>query len=447
MKDPIISVKDLLAECVRKAVLIIICGIVFAIALSGFKFYKDSRALNNLSQDMEVVFTDAQKVQIANYVNVVNQWNGLSEYMQESVYINANPYAVDCIQIQYKIDSDSESLKRDAVFSLRAYLVDGGLADDLSKNVDLEARYIKELIKCESVTNESQIDNSVLQLTVYAENEEIAQDYAVRINECVNAYIKNINSKGITCKVQKLDERQMVVVDSKMVEDKTTKMFEYTELGKTINDLSAGLSVEQIGAANSILDSKLHADVSTTDVVRKASFSVKYFVLGGILGCAIAVVWIAIVYIFTNTVKTEKDVQDMVGISSFGYLTCKKMNFFDQLANKIFYPADCFELDKQKESVISKIAFCCKRQDIKELILINSELKDAVIIEQMKAELSKNGIEVRVFEHFSIQNESVKTKDVVLVNQINKTKYQDVENTVLFCKNQDINVLGYITVM
>lgn len=455
MKDPIISVKDLLAECVRKAAPILVCGIICAIALCGFKYFKDVRAINQTSAEVEIEFTADQKIQIANYVNAVNQWNGLSEYLQNSIFINLNPYGIDSVQIQYRIDADSEDMKKDAVYAFRTYLLEGGLAEDLSqKDGTVEARYFNELIKCEPATKASQnynsilqIDNGIIQVVMYAKNADDAKVYAAWVNECVDSYVKTINQKGLVCKIQKLDERQISIVDSKLSEEKTRRRLEYTDVTKIVNDLLPALSAEQLSAANSILDSDLESDLPSEEVKQTAGISLKFLVLGGILGCGLAVVWIAVVYIFTNTIKNWKDVQNMLGVTDLGYLTCRKQNVFDKIANKVFYPTENFDLEVQKTGVISKIIFCCKRNDVKDLILVNDAVKNIEVLEQMKAELTENGIACSIVEKLSVEKDAAKAKDVVLFNQMNKTKYQDVENEILFCKNQNINVLGYITVM
>lgn len=446
MKDPVISLKDLFAECVRKSMFIIACTVVCAVALCGVKYVKDVRSTNITQETAKVEFSVIQKQQINSYVIVTLQREGLMKYFDESVYINLNPYDIDCVLIQYRVDADSETVQKDAVFALRSYALNGGLAADLNqKDSSIDAKYFAELVKCDSMSQESYISNGVVELMIYADSKETAQTYAAWVNECVETYFTKINNSGVAGRLEKISEQYTTLVDKEFVEYRDEKILEYETLSSLLTDLSATLSSEQMAAANQMLNNEVDEDGQEIEVV-SPGISFKWLVLGGVLGCVLAIALIAIKYIFTNNIKRSTEIQEMFGITSLGHLNNRKLTVWDNLANKIFYPTECFDLETQKTNAISKISFCCNRNEANHVYVVDNGCSNVSLLSDITAGLASNNIQSKVVEQLTAQEDASKVKYVVLVNQIGKTKYQDVENELLFCKSQNIQVLGYITV-
>ena len=445
MKDPIISVKDLLAECVRKAGFIIVCAIVFAVALCGFKYVKDAKSLGGASVNHQIEFTKEQTYQIHAYVSATEQLDNIKEYIQDSIYMNCNPYAIDYVQIQFKVEGVSEVEQREVVFALRNHILNGGLATDLSEmDATIEAEYFSELLQCKSITNESSLDSGIVEIVMYAESAERAEEYMLWINDSVSSFVTQLNNKGVNGKVIKIEENQATKVDLVMIENKNKILLDLAQLEQRVADTMALLTVEQLAEANDILINDTADDAGT--VVTKPSISIKYFVLGGILGCFIAVVWIAVLYVFTNTIKISEDIQNMYGLTCLGHLTCQKQNALDKIANKLFYPEKNFELGLQLPGIISKVVFCAKHLGVSSVVLVKDDVVMCDVLDEISSEIAKNGVACQVLDVMSLQDCSSEVKTVVYVSQLHKTKYQSVENKILFCKNQNINILGYITI-
>lgn len=453
-KDPVISVRDLLAECIRKMAIILLCAVICAAALCGFKYYKDKQAANGIAEageqqeaEVDVELTDEQQQQVLNYVNAVEQQAGLKAYLEHSIYINCNPYHMNYVHLQYNVDSESELELREAVLALRTYILGGPLANDLSvKDGEVESKYFIELIRCESITHGSYMDNGMIEIIMYAESKERAQTYGTWINESLENYMTVLNNSGIECELEKIAEQTLVYMHSNLLYDRSDKQAQMEDIKNKVSEMLAQLTPEQVKAANMLLAQELEEENKDTLVIPKASINVKYFILGGILGCVLGVCIIAVYYIFTNTIKVSTDVQNMFGVTYLGGLSLKKRTVFDKLADKLFYPSECFVLADQKIEVVSKILFCCKRYDIHHVYMLTNGAGKFGVINEIAEELSKHGVTCSVADNLLSQMDAVKAKNIILVNQIQKTKYQEIENEILFYKNQDMNVLGYVTV-
>ena len=456
MKDPVISVKDLFAECIRKAQVIIICTVIFAVALCGFKFFMDMKSLNDINNStdnsdavVEVELTEDEQLEVQNYVNIVNKCASLKDYLNESIYINCNPYDVNYVQIQYYIKSSSEEQQGEAGLALRNYILCGGLASDLSeRDGKIETKYLLELIKCESISQSSFLNNGTMEIIMYAESEEQAQTYAAWIKEYLDNFVITLNKVGIECELQKITEQTAKVILSNLIYERNDKQNQYKDFVNQVSELETTLTAEQMNVAMELLEENDLVEKETNDIEEKsASINIKYFILGGVLGCLFGVVLIAIKYIFTNTIKVGTDVQNMFGIAYLGQLTCKKNNIWDKIANKIFYPKENFNLETEKQIIISKLKVYCNKNKITNLVISASvnenekkHLEDIVLL------LKENNIVCKILEK-NIFEEFEKVENVIMVENIGKTSYATIENDLLFYKIQQIHVLGYIVII
>ena len=73
----VVDIRDMLAELVRKLWFIVILVIIGAVALGGFKFYKDSKSANagnTTTSSTQTKLTSAEKVKVDTYVGMKKQF-------------------------------------------------------------------------------------------------------------------------------------------------------------------------------------------------------------------------------------------------------------------------------------------------------------------------------------------------------------------------------------
>lgn len=459
-KEPVISVKDLLAECVRKAVVIIILAVIFAVLLCGYKYYVDSLALAE-SQKAELLqsemgeesSTEKDQEEIEEYLQLLHAKSEIEEYLNTSVLVNCNPYDVNFVQLQYAISTEVVDSKREVVLSVINYITGGGLASDLSaEQSEMEAKYYQELIVCEGMNYGSYLDNGIIQIKMYAIDADHAKEFARLVDEKVQNYSNTLNTNGMLHGIQKMNEAYSSVINESYItkrNDLETKLSEYEDKVATAEQ---ALSYEQKAAVNSLLETEVEAQESEALPISEVRISKKYFVLGGMIGVVLAVVFIALQYIFSNTVKTATDIQNMYQITHLGQLSCKSFTIWEKIANRIFYSRNSFNIEIEKQMIVSKLTLFCKKNNIDQIaIVIGAVSQEESHIQEVAKELKENGVICKIANNILENGEEVKNLEeldnVVIVQKIKKANYESVENEILFFKSQNISVIGYITLI
>lgn len=458
MKGPVISIKDLLAECVRKAYIIICLGIVCAVALCAFKFVKDTNYQNamqlNQGEDIvaEIELSEEQEFQIQNYINAVNERDGVKEYLRDSIYINCNPYDTDYVHIQYQVESSSKEQRRDAILALRTYILGGGVASYFSEQTDgIATKYFTELIRCESMTNTSYLDNGIIEIIMYAGSEADAKLYGAWMQECLDAYTKTLNRIGIKCTLEKISEKTLSYTLTKIVSDRDNAQARYEEYQNNVKALEGALSVEQLKIANQLLGEEIE-DVSgnehTSPQPQKVSLSIKYFVLGAILGIGGAIALIMANYVLSDTLKTPQMIKEIYGVRHLGKVSIKPQNLFKGLAAKIFYHEKKVSQEEEIQLLVSKIQVLCENENIQKVALVgDSTIQADQVLDNVVQNLKKNGIECTILNEicrdFVGFREVNKIKNVILMEMLRKTKYSSIDEVVSLCKENEITMLGY----
>ena len=91
----VVDIRDMLAELVRKLWFIVILVIIGAVALGGFKFYKDSKSANagnTTTSSTQTKLTSAEKVKVDTYVGMKKQLDDQLDYLDKSIYMSLDPY-------------------------------------------------------------------------------------------------------------------------------------------------------------------------------------------------------------------------------------------------------------------------------------------------------------------------------------------------------------------
>ena len=107
-----ISLRQLFWKVMMGWKLWIVCAVLFAILLPGVKYAKDVRAYHAAQQPKDekqeptVVLTDDEQQQIDDVKSLKLLIEKNSNYMQNSILMNIDPYQEHRMELQYYIDSD-----------------------------------------------------------------------------------------------------------------------------------------------------------------------------------------------------------------------------------------------------------------------------------------------------------------------------------------------------
>lgn len=450
--DGVIDVKDLFAELIRKAWLIILCTVLCMGALGVYAFIQNQQATEN-KENVESMLEEEELEAANDYVMAVLEFYNLEDYLDNSIMMSGNPYNLYQTELKYMISGE---IDKDDIATIRTcyenYVLYGQLSNDIA-NVDEEYKG-KVLIDALTIDTESglQMDSSkIVSVLIYAKDEKQSKELVAYAKEQIEIYANDVAKQFPGHKLEFLNDAtiQTVKLDLILAKETLEKNIELIEAD--MEALGAPLSASQKEYAVKILKESLDKK-ALKELKIEESFNgentfgvVKYAVLGGGVGFAMAVALIVALYFFTNQIKSEKEVEHLYGIKHIGNCPVYKRTAFDSLADKIFYKSKTNDLEGAKCEIVDRLVALCKEKEIKEIGICGSA--DSVVesvLNDICKKVEKSGIKCMYIRN--LQEENIELPyNIVGVELVKKTSLQDIVKEIEICDTKNISQCGYIT--
>lgn len=469
MNEINVSLRELIAECIRKIRFIVIFTIFFMIVIGIYGYCKKATQVNNgeLVQENKVEEkTTAEKIKelskedydnMMSYVMTIQQERQEKKYVNDSIVMSINPYSVDTVNIQYMISDDDISVAQNAKKLLVNYITDGSLAKKISDDWDeLSEEDVNELIYCSQdsdSTNEKINVSSIVCVNIYGENETQVKELETLVEKNINEYVEQIS---VSDKVSLINSLYHVAKSDELIQFKKNIISDSVRWNDTVASSSANINDSLKTIANELLSENNKNESSEdksidTSVVNSQISIIKYFLIGAVLGMVISIAFICIEYILNGKVKTNVDLNQRLEIFDFGNLSKFRNKKIDVLADKFCYGNRLQKTFEDKTVLVSNIISVCKNNNIDNIFLIgnlNSENKD--LINELVSELEKKGVnasfEGDILSDHLATDKIEKFDNVILIEVLRKSRYEDVIREINICDKIKCNMLGYITI-
>ena len=450
-----ISVKDLIKECIRKIWIIIVAMVVFGILLAGFRYVKDKKNIANTTIAESTEKVDVEKIvddlesddynQVMTYVDITNYRDQNRVYTADAKLMKINPYKVDTVLLQYYVNAEDENTRKDMAAAYLSYISGGSLAADVVENNDLEdsSSDIQELIQCDATglttgTSFYTENTNTINMYVYGVDEQDAKDIASYVKESMDAYSQKLSAVAPHT-LTLFEEQYSVTCATKLVSLKNDRFGNLITYNDRTTSYEGLLSDKQKESAQKIVaaqkendeleDSDETGKTAKKDETPKASISKKYLVVGAFLGLVLAVVIIVLRYMFDPTIKTSKDLQMFYGTNFIG---------------------DVAQADGALLAASKIINMCSNRQIKKVLIAGKMASENEAAIKEVVDAVEKKGIVADIIGDILTDADAVQTleakSNVVLVEAVRKSKYEDFNQEKALCESLDAQLLGYIAI-
>lgn len=450
-----ISVKDLIKECIRKIWIIIVAMVVFGILLAGFRYAKDKKNIANTTVAESTEKVDVEKIvddlesddynQVMTYVDITNYRDQNRVYTADAKLMKINPYKVDTVLLQYYVNAEDENTRKDMAAAYLSYISGGSLAADVVENNDLEdsSSDIQELIQCDATglttgTSFYTENTNTINMYVYGVDEQDAKDIASYVKESMDAYSQKLSAVAPHT-LTLFEEQYSVTCATKLVSLKNDRFGNLITYNDRTTSYEGLLSDKQKESAQKIIaaqkendeleDSDETGKTAKKDETPKASISKKYLVVGAFLGLVLAVVIIVLRYMFDPTIKTSKDLQMFYGTNFIG---------------------DVAQADGALLAASKIINMCSNRQIKKVLIAGKIASENEAAIKEVVDAVEKKGIVADIIGDILTDADAVQTleakSNVVLVEAVRKSKYEDFNQEKALCESLDAQLLGYIAI-
>lgn len=450
-----ISVKDLIKECIRKIWIIIVAMVVFGILLAGFRYAKDKKNIANTTVAESTEKVDVEKIvddlesddynQVMTYVDLTNYRDQNRLYTADAKLMKINPYKVDTVLLQYYVNAEDENTRKDMAAAYLSYISGGSLAADVVENNDLEdsSSDIQELIQCDATglttgTAFYTENTNTINMYVYGVDEQDAKDIASYVKESMDAYSQKLSAVAPHT-LTLFEEQYSVTCATKLVSLKNDRFGNLMTYNDRTTSYEGLLSDKQKESAQKIVSAQKENDeledsnetgkTAKKDEAPKASISKKYLVVGAFLGLVLAVVIIVLRYMFDPTIKTSKDLQMFYGTNFIG---------------------DVAQADGALLAASKIINMCSNRQIKKVLIAGKMATENETAIKEVVDAVEKKGIVADIIGDILTDADAVQTleakSNVVLVEAVRKSKYEDFNQEKALCESLDAQLLGYIAI-
>lgn len=450
-----ISVKDLIKECIRKIWIIIVAMVVFGILLAGFRYAKDKKNIANTTVAESTEKVDVEKIvddlesddynQVMTYVDLTNYRDQNRLYTADAKLMKINPYKVDTVLLQYYVNAEDENTRKDMAAAYLSYISGGSLAADVVENNDLEdsSSDIQELIQCDATglttgTAFYTENTNTINMYVYGVDEQDAKDIASYVKESMDAYSQKLSAVAPHT-LTLFEEQYSVTCATKLVSLKNDRFGNLMTYNDRTTSYEGLLSDKQKESAQKIVSAQKENDeledsnetgkTAKKDETPKASISKKYLVVGAFIGLVLAVVIIVLRYMFDPTIKTSKDLQMFYGTNFIG---------------------DVAQADGALLAASKIINMCSNRQIKKVLIAGKMATENEAAIKEVVDAVEKKGIVADIIGDILTDADAVQTleakSNVVLVEAVRKSKYEDFNQEKALCESLDAQLLGYIAI-
>lgn len=445
--EGVISIKDLFAELVRKSVLIILCAVIFALALGGYKLINNLQAQKNVDNVAQEL-TEEQIEAVLDYVAKVKEQESLETYIEGSVLLSLNPYDVYRTELQYFIKDEKDTSNLSTIRAAYAdYALFGRLANDVAADLDTyDEHAIRDVLETDSYIREQDPDLRTVRIMVFAKDEKQTEELVASVKKQIENYCAEINQTIESHKFVLLDENTHRVLKTDLIGKKDYWKEQLKTVETEADMLEDQLNATQMSYATELLGDEVEdQDVSSQE--KKPGIGIKsilkYAILGGALGFAGCVVMIVALYFFSSQIKQEKDTEYVHGISHLGNGIVYKRKCTDKLADTIFYKDKILDFEMNAEQIVNKIVEICKEKEVAECAFIGmidepaNQAIDCLIQKLMEQKINAVA--------FDIEGKKELPQNVILVESIRKTTEENVKSQIDFCVQHQLEVLGYLT--
>ena len=173
-----------------------------------------------------------------------------------------------------------------------------------------------------------------------------------------------------------------------------------------------------------------------------AFISVKYLLIGLILGLVVACGYIAVRYVMSSKLRTVGDLESGFGLTVLGCVT-------EQNKSKLFRSSyDAYSKEEQVELIAANVKVLMERQDKQKVFLTGDSATERCreVIELVAQSLNDKGLTCTTGASVAYDVDSInKIADadaVVLVEQIDVSRYDAIKKEKELCAECKIPVLG-----
>lgn len=430
--------------------------LIGAVLLGLGSYYKSYRIIENEKAMIqsngvkEIEMSEKAKNWTSIYKGYESKYQQQVTYNDEAILMTLNPQECNKGILKYYINNyhkeeypiiASEDNIEGLVEAYRSIICDDALIEEIAgalgeENTNLN--YIGELLVCKISEEEQQ--QSVVSYEIYGRDEEECQMILEILERYVSNSRKDMVSKFGEHELVELSNQTVLCADEELGE-KQREELEMADKYRTSLDKIEGYFTEEellyLNQDTALIGENEENNAGNNVMNAKATVSLKYILVGMVLGAAFAVVLYSIIYIFDRRLRFGEEIENIWGVKVLGNVIRKK-----ESKKKLFGKIDdCLEKMRYSNMHIfeEQDAIAMVEANIK-VAMKNSEQTSVLITGNATGELRKY-----LFENLS---DHIKNNDITIMEG-NSILYdaQALENAaaignVIFVEEAGASLMG-----
>lgn len=431
-----VTIKELLALTLKQWRKILLIGLIFSISLGIYKITPVYKTKNNVQLKPTNVIENETALLQESIKKNQSEINKKEKELKESIYYNLESTMITqgvlSFYIDTKIKDENLGYQNNLVYAYSSYFDSGEIynrvSEQLSQNVS--PVYLKQIVKTE--TNYD--DVSFLKIYVWGSKETQVNEILQLLKAEVFNYQPKVSNIISEHTVKLVSENITIVSDTQVKTDKELQEEALTTLKLELDKKKAQLKSLE---ANSISEGNA------------LKLALKFVFIGLFIGIILAILFYAAIIIFTNKIKSKKQILNNYNIDVLGEYIQGRKNFkkLDALLSKFAGEPYNISLEEMNLIIANNIIAISKTEkvlfvgckDIIDIEKIFNGIYSSDILKELEMDFSNNTINnsetlSKIRDHGSI----------VLIVKKNKTSLDELYDAVHTINNYQKDFLGVI---
>ncbi len=456
-------------ECIWKVIFawkaMIVCGIMFAVLLTGGMYLKDSMTYEQKKSDLENIhdmdyeFTDDEQSSVDTMLNYLAKLDELRTYRAEAPILAIDPYDATRLSLQYSInlignemdglyiDDDGQIMGNSAIAKIVSVYYTYMQSDEFlgklieALSLDMDNDELRELTRIST-------DVGIVTIDIYM-YEGMAQD---KLSEVVSALLterKSVYGNIAEFDIELINEQLQQGKIEVLVDKKSNVDAQIVNLENQITALKGKLSTSQLEYVE---------NVHPTIELKEPVVSIKFIIIGFIVGVFLVCFVVFVKVVMSSKLALADDLEAVFGLNLIGVISAtdskkKFLHCVDNLLLKIKNRRKkTYSNDKRIEFAVTSLVIKCEQANTKKICISSTELDklDEEVISELKSKLTDNGITIELIDDIYYDGKALKQcvecGHVLFIEKVGTSIYDEIYNQVNKAKEYDLNVLGAIAI-
>ncbi|MCD8053388.1 MAG: hypothetical protein LUF00_04980 [Lachnospiraceae bacterium] len=494
MDEITIDIKDCIRQILLKWRQICVCMLLGALvmgAVGALRAYQNAQArmtsdenaeaaesleAENEFQAAEDVLTDREIQEVAAaaqlYETYYEELASTMEYVQTSVKMQLDPNGVPTLVLQYYIDTDyqvvypvldEKDMTENIINSLIARLDTTALYEEVAAGLEgaPESSTVQELISLGS-------SEDLLTITVLGLDQDYCETIAGILKNAVEEELEELRTLYGEFDMTLISESFSEEVNTSLLSSQQAQVTSMNTIRTAINNLTSGMTDDQKTYYYLVLDRAAAEDsaeeteaedtgeTAGTESVSVQWLNLKYILLGLLAGAFLAIAWYGLRYILSPRLRVSGDMKDVYDVRVLGELTgtqgrSSSRNALDRRILSLFY-SGAGELSEEERlrMICADVRITAEKASMKRIYLTGTgsaeRMEEAArqISEKLQGEIESVCYGKSVVMDPESLEALAASDGVVLVEQIDSSRYDDVKRECELCALNHVSVIGSV---